>query len=389
MFVISLHMVLTLAAFAPSQVAVPGPDSDGDGVPDAIDICPETPEGTIVDERGRPLGDIDGDCDVDLDDYAVIALNFTGPLDVCTMEVCDGIDNDCNGAVDDLGTVECGLGSCRRVVERCVGGLPNECVPGDPSPENCADQIENDCDGLTDCVDGVDCPFHTPCSPGLSCDRAGRCSCANGFDDCDGNAGNGCERSIHTLKDCGACNVACDYPNATESCSTGTCQFTGCFNGFCNRDSSTVNGCEVNLNLNPSCSLATFLGSISGDVGAGFLNASGAGERWYRVTITENDSNIFNPVYLGATVGLQVPPGADYDLYVYCSACGGSVTYSANGGGATEIVSVRRNDQPLGQDDTFDILIEIRFFAGSGSGGCDWILRVDGNTSVPVANCLP
>ena len=376
MFSISLHVVLSLAAFAPSPAVALDPDSDGDGVPDALDVCPETPEGTIVDERGRPLGDIDGDCDVDLDDYALFALNFTGPLDVCTMEVCDGIDNDCNGVVDDLGTVECGLGSCRRVVERCVGGLPNECVPGDPSPENCADQIDNDCDGLTDCAE-VDCPFHTPCAPGLSCDRAGRCSCADGFDDCDGNAGNGCERSIRTLTDCGACSVACNLPNATESCSTGACQLTGCFSGFCNRDGSTPNGCEVNLNLNPACSSATFLGSVSGDIGASELHASGAGEQWYRVTITENDSTFLTPVGLSAFVLLEMSPTVDYDMFVYYFACGGEVIVSSSPQGSPEVASIFQGDT-LFQDNTFDILIEIRWVSGI-SGGCDWSLSVLGN----------
>jgi hypothetical protein len=440
MFDISLQVVLALAAFAPSPAVALGPDSDGDGVPDALDVCLETPEGTIVDEFGRPLGDLDGDCDVDIDDYALFALNFTGPLE-CTVEVCDGIDNDCNGVVDDLGTVECGLGPCRRVVERCVGGLPNDCVPGNPSPENCADQIDNDCNGLADCADVVNCPFHTPCSPGISCDHAGSCSCANGFDDCDGNAGNGCERSIRTLTDCGACNVACDlpnatescstgtcqitgcangfdncdgnagngcerslrtltncgacdvvcdFPNATESCSTGTCQFTDCLNGFCNRDGSTPNGCEVNLNLNPACSSATYLGSVSGDVGAGELNASGAGEKWYRATITENDSTFLTPVALHANVVLSISSTVNYDLYIY-SACGGDLLGSStNVQEAWEAISVHRSDT-LFQDDTFDILIEIRWYAGGGgsSGGCDWSLRVDGNSTVSVTNYGP
>ena len=38
-------------------------DSDGDGVDDAVDVCNNTPAGTAVDAEGRPLGDIDKDCD--------------------------------------------------------------------------------------------------------------------------------------------------------------------------------------------------------------------------------------------------------------------------------------------------------------------------------------
>ena len=39
----------------------PGPDSDGDGVPDKYDRCPNTPRGAVIDARGCPIdGDHDG-----------------------------------------------------------------------------------------------------------------------------------------------------------------------------------------------------------------------------------------------------------------------------------------------------------------------------------------
>ena len=55
-------------------------DSDGDGVDDFSDVCDNTPTGTAVDDEGRPLGDIDQDCDTDLNDFAVFAQQLTGPL---------------------------------------------------------------------------------------------------------------------------------------------------------------------------------------------------------------------------------------------------------------------------------------------------------------------
>ncbi len=45
---------------APAPVAAPPVDSDGDGVPDTSDACPNTPAGVQVDSRGCPL-DSDGD----------------------------------------------------------------------------------------------------------------------------------------------------------------------------------------------------------------------------------------------------------------------------------------------------------------------------------------
>lgn len=55
-------------------------DTDGDGVDDPIDVCCNTPPGTSVDATGRPIGDLDLDCDNDLDDFAIFSGGVTGPL---------------------------------------------------------------------------------------------------------------------------------------------------------------------------------------------------------------------------------------------------------------------------------------------------------------------
>jgi hypothetical protein len=71
------------------------------------------------------------------------------------VEICDGIDNDCDGVVDDgFGSVSCGVGECFRLIEVCKDGVLQTCVPGDPSPE-VEDNRDNDCNGLID--DGFDC----------------------------------------------------------------------------------------------------------------------------------------------------------------------------------------------------------------------------------------
>jgi len=57
-----------------------GVDTDGDGVADGCDVCCNTPEGVAVDAVGRPIGDMDGDCDNDLHDYAMYSRGFTGTL---------------------------------------------------------------------------------------------------------------------------------------------------------------------------------------------------------------------------------------------------------------------------------------------------------------------
>ena len=55
-------------------------DSDGDAVCDSDDVCPLTPPGVAVDAHGRPLGDLDGDCDTDLLDFKLFQQGFTGPI---------------------------------------------------------------------------------------------------------------------------------------------------------------------------------------------------------------------------------------------------------------------------------------------------------------------
>src|SRR5262249_44525648 len=68
-----------------------------------------------------------------------------------TTEVCNGLDDNCNGQVDDGPNtpVTCGVGACQRTVIGCVDGVPQTCTPGDPSPEVC-NGIDDDCDGQTD-----------------------------------------------------------------------------------------------------------------------------------------------------------------------------------------------------------------------------------------------
>jgi hypothetical protein len=78
--------VLVLVLLGSSQAFAA--DGDGDGVDDAIDVCCQTPTGVAVDAEGRPVGDLDGDCDTDLNDYALFQRGFTGPLTGC----CDNAD---------------------------------------------------------------------------------------------------------------------------------------------------------------------------------------------------------------------------------------------------------------------------------------------------------
>ena len=115
---------------------------------------------------------VDDDCDgkVDEDDagsplerpcYCAEQLGeevcFVGTWSPCStgtatgVEVCDGKDNDCDGLVDeDLGSTECGLGVCNHTVPNCVGGAPQGCDPMAGATDEICDQQDNNCNGEVD-----------------------------------------------------------------------------------------------------------------------------------------------------------------------------------------------------------------------------------------------
>lgn len=71
-------------------------------------------------------------------------------------ELCNGIDDNCNGEIDETfvgQNVTCGVGVCQRTVPECASGAPGLCIPGTGSNETC-NGLDDDCDGLVD-EDGV------------------------------------------------------------------------------------------------------------------------------------------------------------------------------------------------------------------------------------------
>lgn len=100
---------------------------------------------------------IDNDCDGQVDEGVT---NACGGCWVVGPEVCDGIDNDCDGNIDELDfPTTCGIGACQRSID----SVCETCVPDTPQtahegvgPFTCDNGIDDDCDGLMD-GDDTDC----------------------------------------------------------------------------------------------------------------------------------------------------------------------------------------------------------------------------------------
>ena len=78
-------------------------------------------------------------------------------------ELCNGIDDNCNGEVDEgpWPVVECGVGACHRNYSTCINGEPNSrCVAGTPTAELC-NGIDDNCNGQVDEGGVCDSPSST------------------------------------------------------------------------------------------------------------------------------------------------------------------------------------------------------------------------------------
>ena len=216
-------------------------------------------------------------------------------------ETCDGIDNDCDGQVDEgfaVATDANNCGQCGRKCQfanagamcaagqcqmgTCSAGYTNannssqdgceyQCVLSNGGNEIC-DGKDNDCDGQIDESDpaaGGNCyPTATVgCDPaagtcaGLCVLGKSKClggqlvcqnfvtprpeTCDNVDNNCDGVTDDGFDKTSNP-RFCGSCGTNCAYDNAVALCSSSQCALGPCKTGWVNQDGNAGNGCEYN-----------------------------------------------------------------------------------------------------------------------------------------------
>jgi hypothetical protein len=126
-------------------------DADHDGVGDLCDNCPATANPDQSDSDANGVGNHCQDSDSDTYFASVDCNDLNPAVHPGALEVCNGVDEDCNALVDDaLGSSTCGVGACQRTTNNCVGGVPVSCTPGTPVPEVCGNGLDDDCDTVID-----------------------------------------------------------------------------------------------------------------------------------------------------------------------------------------------------------------------------------------------
>jgi len=257
-----------------------------------IDSCsPSLPVEGVADDCDGLDNDCDGRVDEDFvsEDYpcnselclitgftfcanGVVSNTCSAEIDVNDPDnTCDGVDQDCDGELDE-GVAEiqtsCGRGSCSSTgVSYCESGLVRDsCVPGEPTLDTSCDGIDQDCDGAAD--EGF-VVTGVSCGKGV-CVGFGVKTCFNGVisDNCEIKNPTGPD------DDCDLLDNDCDgfvdegYLSQPITCGNGACRNTG--TQFCGA-TGVIESCIPLNSVSPDTSCDGVDQDCDGVVDEGFV----------------------------------------------------------------------------------------------------------------------
>jgi hypothetical protein len=219
--------VLCVQTKPASEELCDGLDNDCDGTPDNGD-----PGGGFACSTGKP-----GVCSEGV-------THCQGGKVACvqkyqaTAEICDGLDNDCDGAPDNGdpgsgGACDTGnQGVCAAGIEHCQGGKL-ACVQTVQASGEACDGLDNDCDGAADNGDpgsggACDTGLKGVCAAGVKHCQQGRIECVQSdppsAEICDGQD-NDCDGTVDNGNPGGS--LACTAAGENGECANGTSECSG------------------------------------------------------------------------------------------------------------------------------------------------------------------
>jgi hypothetical protein len=274
--------------------------------------------------------------DLPVDDGAEVLVELIGgsEMTVCSLVLCE--DGEC--VFPDGGIAECPAGSADCNFDPLDG-----CEVDTGSVDHCG---------------GCDQPCRLPhADEGCSSEVCVISACDEGWADCDGLDETGCETSLRTVENCGACGTACSLPHAAETCEAGRCELVACHPGWDDCDDTIGNGCEANLREATSCGAC---GTTCDDSLLPLCGLDAAGERACVATCLA-------PTTMCGTGCVDV--AADPDN---CGACGTACTFAHGIGSCSASACLLSACEPLWSDCDMDSTTgcETPLYTATDCGSC-------------------